>query len=119
MLIVTDEPDTMLLLRRDLEASGHHAVMAADADTAMARLASVVVEVVVLDTMMPVRDGWTVLEAVRARPEPLPVIIVSSRAGPRDLARARRMGAFGSLVTPVSAPRLNDEVARALVVTTT
>ncbi|HEX3461246.1 MAG TPA: response regulator [Acidimicrobiales bacterium] len=115
ILIVTDEPDILLELRRDLEAHGHESVLAADADTAMKRLSVLPIEAVVLDVMMPVRDGWTVLEALGDGRHRAPVIVVSGRAGPLDLARARRMGAFGSLAFPVSAEQLNQAVAQALV----
>ena len=114
MLIVVDEPDTLLQLRRDLEASGHQTVLAADADTALERLASMPIDVVALDIMMPVQDGWTVLEALRERPLPPPVIVVSGRAGPLDLERARRMGAFGSLASSCSPEELDRAVWRAV-----
>lgn len=113
VLIVVDEPDTLLVLRRDLETSGHQTVLAADADMALARLATLAIDVVVLDVMMPVHDGWTVLEALREGHSSPPVIVVSGRAGPLDLARARRLGAFGSLSAPVSADQLNQAVAQA------
>ncbi len=142
ILIVTDEPDKLLELRRDLESAGHRSVLAADADTALARLAGLPIEVVVLDIMMPVQDGWMVLEALRDQrqppprdrrqtpprdqrqppprdrrqpPPPPPVIVVSGRAGPLDLARARRLGAFELLSAHVSAEQLIHAVAQALV----
>jgi CheY-like chemotaxis protein len=111
---VTDEPDILLMLRRDLKASGHQVVLAADADTALERLAGLAVDVVVVDIMMPVQDGWTVLEALRDRPGHIPVIVVSSRAGALDFARARRLGAFGSLIPPQPGDQVVQAVAHAL-----
>jgi len=114
VLIVVDEPDLLLALQRDLEAAGHRSALAADADTALARLDALPVDVVALDVMMPVRDGWAVLEALRARPAPPTVIVVSRRAGPPDLARARRMGAVSALTPPYTVAELNRAVAQAL-----
>lgn len=114
ILTVTDEPDTLLELRRDLEAAGHEVVMAADADTALRRLAASAIEVVLVDIMMSVRDGWTVLEAVRDSPRSTPVIVVSGRASAVDLARARRLGAVDWLPAPVSRDQLEEAVTRAL-----
>lgn len=114
VLIVVDEPETLLTLAIYLDAGGHAVVLAADADTALERLAALAVDVVVLDIMMTVRDGWTVLEALHGRLRPPPAIIVSGRAGPGDLERASRLGAVGSLVLPVSAEALNQAVAVAL-----
>lgn len=114
VLVVVDEPYTLLLLRRDLEAAGHAVVLSADADTAAERLAALPIEVVVLDVMMPVRDGWTVLEVLAALPHPPPALIVSPGAGPGDLARATRLGAAATLVPPFSADGLAQAVAALL-----
>jgi two-component system response regulator AdeR len=93
VLIVVDEPDTLLLLRRDLHAAGNQVVMAADADTAGERLASGPIDVVVVDVMMPVHDGWSVLQALASLPKAPPAIVASRRAGPDDRQRAMRLGA--------------------------
>lgn len=93
VLIVVDEPDTMLELQAELERAGHQTVLAADADTALVRLADEPIEVVVLDIMMPVGDGWTVLEHVQSHPDPPPVIVPAGRATPAHLERATRLGA--------------------------
>jgi two-component system, OmpR family, copper resistance phosphate regulon response regulator CusR len=97
VMIVVDEPDTLLGWCRALEAAGHHVVLAADADTARERLAVRSIDVVVLDVMMPVRDGWSVLEALAALPTAPPVIVASRRAGPGDWLRATGLGAAAEL----------------------
>jgi two-component system copper resistance phosphate regulon response regulator CusR len=114
VLIVVDEPDTMLQLQADLEAGGYRTTLAADADTALARLAALPIDAVVLDIMMPVRDGWTVLEALQDQAVPTPAIVVSGRAHAGHRERATRLGASQWLTAPVTAADLNDAVARAL-----
>jgi CheY-like chemotaxis protein len=114
VLIVVDEPDAMLRLQADLEAGGYQTILAADADTALERLAALPIDIVVLDVMMPVRDGWSVLEALQLRATPPPAFIVAGRAGASQLARAARLGASGSLASPVTARALRDAVALAL-----
>lgn len=114
VLIVVDEPDAMLRLQVDLEAGGYQTILAADADTALERLAALPVDVVVLDIMMPVRDGWTVLEALQGQTDPPPAFIVSDRASAAHLARAARLGASGSLASPITAAGLRQAVARVL-----
>jgi len=116
VLIVVDEPDAMLRLQVDLEAGGYQTVLAADADTALERLATLPVDLVVLDVMMPVRDGWTVLESMQLQSAPPPAFIVSGRASADHLARAARLGASGSLASPVTATALREAVAVALAV---
>ncbi len=102
------------MVRHALETWGHQAVLAADADTALERLAALPIDVVLLDVMMPVRDGWTVLEALGAPSRP-PVIVLSGRAGTADLKRAQRRGAVDALAAPYTPQELNQAVASALV----
>ena len=61
VVIVEDEPDTLLLLRINLDAAGFEASLAADGATAMRRITAERPDVVLLDLMLPVLDGWAVL----------------------------------------------------------
>ena len=73
VLVVDDEPDILLLHRLNLEAAGHEVILAADGMTALERIAERRPDCVVLDVMMPVLDGWGVLERLRAVESPPPV----------------------------------------------
>ena len=91
ILVVDDQPDTLLEMRIVLEAAGHEPVLAADADRATERLSAAAVDLVLVDVAMPTGDGWAVLRAAaRAK---VPVVVVSSRATPTQLQRAEEMGA--------------------------
>lgn len=114
VLLVLDEPDTLLTLRRQLEKAGHRALLAADADTALDRVAHFPVDVVVLDVVMPVGDGWSVLEALRQQEYPPPVIVVSRHAGPEHLERARQMGAMEAVTARNGPEELTRAVAHAV-----
>jgi len=114
VLIVVDEPDTLLTLRRDLEVAGHQTALAADADTALKRLATRHFDAVALDVMMPVGDGWTVLLRMAEMSMSPPVIVVSARASAADLERARQLGAVGSIAAPFTVEDL-DRAVRAAV----
>jgi DNA-binding response OmpR family regulator len=114
VLIVVDEPDTLLLWRRHLEAAGHQVAMAADADTARELLAARPIDVVVVDVMMPVWDGWSLLEARAALAKAPLAIVASRRAGPTDRLRATRLGA--DVVMP--APFTLDDLVTAVTVLT-
>ncbi len=67
VLIVDDEPDILLMLRVNLEADGFETALAADGETALRRIAEERFDVVVLDLMMPVMDGWTFAREYRRR----------------------------------------------------
>ena len=114
VLVVDDEPDILLLHRLNLEAAGHTVVLAADGMTALDRIAESNPDCVVLDVMMPVLDGWGVLERLRAVEGSPPVLVVSAKSATSDIEHALSIGAKGYLSKPFDAQTLLDEV-RALV----
>jgi DNA-binding response OmpR family regulator len=100
VLIVDDEPDILLMLRVSLEASGFTTSLAADGDVALQRVREETFDLILLDVMMPVLDGWGVLEALRDDPEAPKIIVLSARSAPRDVAKAMELGAADYLTKP-------------------
>jgi DNA-binding response OmpR family regulator len=100
VLIVEDEPDVLLILRLNLEAAGLDTSLAADGVTALRRIERERPDVVVLDLMLPVLDGWSVLAELRNRAHVPPVIVCSAKRAPRDVARARELGAVEFVMKP-------------------
>ena len=58
MLAVDDDPDLLLLLRSTVEGDGYRAILASDGRMALQRIADETPDVICLDLMMPVMDGW-------------------------------------------------------------
>ncbi len=110
VLVVDDEPDILLMMRVALGAAGHDTVLAPDGEAGLARLGDVSVDCVLLDVMMPVMDGWGVLDRVAAMPEPPAVVIISARSEDGDVRRALASGAVDYVTKPFSLPRLVDLV---------
>lgn len=113
VLIVDDEPDILLMIRMNLEAEGHRCVLAADGQMALERVDEEQFDLLLLDVMMPVMDGWSVLERLQARDGAPPVVIVSAKSAPRDARRALELGAVEYVTKPFDMPvlvRLVDEV---------
>lgn len=106
VLLVDDEPDILLMLRMSFEDDGHEVVMAADGRMGLERLAEHRPDVVVLDMMMPVIDGWGVLEAKQIEGDDTPVIVVSAKSDPKDCKRALELGAVEYVVKPFDIDRL-------------
>ena len=71
MLIVDDEPKIRELLRRYLAADGFEVAEAANGDEALALVARLRPEVVVLDVRLPGRDGFAVLSGAAVSPTPM------------------------------------------------
>ncbi len=90
VLIVDDEPDVLLTLRMILEAEGFDPTLAADGETALRRIDEESPDLVVLDIMMPVLDGWFVLAELAGRARRPCVVVCSAKSSDADRARAKR-----------------------------
>ena len=115
ILIVDDEPDILLMLRLNLEAEGHEVLMAADGEKALERIDADAPELVVLDVMMPVLDGWGVLERLQRRADAPPVVVVSAKTGGSDVVQALQLGACDYITKPFDPEVLLTALADALV----
>lgn len=102
VLIVDDDADIRLLLRLELSAEGHHISEAVNGKVALEAIEAERPDLVLLDIMMPVMDGWSVLEELRTLPaEELPrVVVVSARASVRDREKALELGADAFVAKP-------------------
>jgi DNA-binding response OmpR family regulator len=110
ILVVDDEPDILLLHRLNLEGAGHEVLLAADGIKALERIDVDSPDIVVLDVMMPVLDGWGVLEALQGRTDRPPVLVVSAKSAPADVEHALAMGAAGYLPKPFNSQDLLGQV---------
>ena len=100
ILIVDDEPDILLMLRIDLEAEGYETCLAADGETALRRIVEDRPDLVLLDVMMPVIDGWGVLRRLNGMDSPARVVVLSAKAADHDAAKALAMGALEYITKP-------------------
>src|SRR5688572_28771890 len=114
LLIVDDEPDILLMLRVNFEADGFETALAADGETALRRMSGEHFDLVVLDVMMPLLDGWGVLERLGRVKDAPRVIVLSARTAPQDKRRALEAGATAYLPKPFSPSHLSSEVKRLL-----
>ena len=112
ILIVDDEPDVLLLLRVNLEAAGYETVLEADGETALTRIDETAPDVVLLDIMMPVMDGWGVLRVLSGREAAPRVVVVSAKSSDRDVVRALTSGALDFVTKPFDPEDLIAIVAR-------
>ena len=113
-MIVDDEPDILLLLRIDLEAEGYETSLAADGDTALRRIAEERPDVVLLDVMMPVVDGWGVLRRLDEVGSTTRVVVLSAKASEKDIAAALELGAHEYVTKPFDPAALVLTVAHVL-----
>ena len=101
-MVVDDEPQVVWMLKFSLEAEGYQTYSARDGRSALDALRLHHPQLMLLDIMMPVMDGWSVLEELRDLPaEDRPrIVVVSARASLRDRAKAAELGADAFVSKP-------------------
>ena len=95
VLVCDDEEQIRQLIRVNLELEGYDVVEAGDGPAALEILEDVTVplpDVITMDVVMPRRDGWWMVEAIRADPRlaHIPIILVTASAQDQDRAQAER-----------------------------
>jgi len=100
ILVVDDDAALRRALRRVLAANGFEVEEAAGGSEALAELRSRSFDLVVLDVMMPGRDGIEICEQLRAEGDGLPVLMLTARDAVRDRVVGLEAGADDYLVKP-------------------
>jgi two-component system, OmpR family, response regulator VicR len=80
VLVVDDEPDTLELVKLVLESGGFEAVLANNGKEALAQIATMRPDLVLLDIMMPDMDGWDVFRKMKERDPGIPIAILTAKA---------------------------------------
>jgi DNA-binding response OmpR family regulator len=110
ILVVEDEPAIADFLRRGLQAEGYAVDCAHDGVEGERRALSGEIDLVILDTMLPERDGMDVLDTIRARKPALPVIMLTARNDVEDKVTALDGGANDYVTKPFSFDELAARV---------
>ncbi|HEV8565438.1 MAG TPA: response regulator [Actinomycetota bacterium] len=114
VLVIDDEPDVLLLCRVNLEHAGHEVLEALDAERGLELAFSQNPDVIVLDLMLPLRDGFDVLRELDAADQlkSVPVLVLSARARWEDRVRGWQAGASEYLTKPFSPIALTEVLER-------
>jgi DNA-binding response OmpR family regulator len=102
ILVVEDEEHLAEGLRFNLEADGHAVDIEGDGDHAVERLLKEgkQYDAVILDVMLPGRDGFAVVQALREAGEYVPVLMLTARGRPEDVLKGFESGADDYLPKP-------------------
>ncbi len=113
VLIVEDDAVIADGMARHLATAGFDPVVAGKGDQGLARLRFERPDVVILDLMLPGRDGWSVIQEARAEGIATPIVVVSARGTEHDRVHALEIGADDYLVKPFSMKELAARVGAA------
>lgn len=100
ILIAEDEAKARRYLAQGLGEQGFSVELAEDGNQALMRLREHIFDVVVLDVMLPGRDGWTVVQTMRAEGIRTPVLFLTARDHVEDRVRGFELGGNDYLVKP-------------------
>ncbi len=99
ILVIDDDPGLTALLTEYLEARGLAVQAAPDGDAGLTRLRGGGVDLVILDVMMPGKDGFEVCREIRAE-SPVPIIMLTARGDELDRIVGLELGADDYLPKP-------------------
>lgn len=116
ILIAEDEANIYQLVEFRLNRLGHDVYWAQDGAQALELADEYRPDVIMLDVMMPVLDGFQVLKKLKENPETkgMPVIMLTARGQESDIVSGIEGGASGYVVKPFSFPELIARVNAAL-----
>ena len=116
VLVVDDDPVTAKFVASLLREEGHEILIADDGEYALELAARHDLDLIVCDLVMPYRDGFSVLRAIRrdGRSDEVPVIILSMRDREEDIVRGLEEGADDYVVKPFNARELVARVRKQL-----
>jgi CheY-like chemotaxis protein len=102
ILVVDDESSMRLLCQVNLQIAGFEVTEAGDGEEALRLIAEQAPDLVLLDVMMPRRDGWSVAAELggNSKTRDLPIVFLTARAEQVDRERAYDLGAVGYIVKP-------------------
>lgn len=105
ILIVEDEANIRELLRLYLEREGYTVLEAENGVEGIKKWKSDKPDMLLLDVMMPVMDGWAVCREIRAESD-VPIIMLTAKGETADLVSGLEMGADDYIVKPLEMPEV-------------
>ena len=114
ILLVEDDSSIVIGLRMNLEREGYEVELAEDGDTALERVREGDFDLVLLDVMLPKRNGYEVLDALRKEGNHTPVLMLSARSAEMDKVMGLDLGADDYIPKPFSVAELLARVRAGL-----
>jgi two-component system alkaline phosphatase synthesis response regulator PhoP len=114
ILVVEDEPGIALGLQEDLSLEGYDVEVAGDGDIATRRAKEVAFDLILLDVMLPRKDGFQVCRELRRSGVHTPIILLTARAQEAEKVLGLQLGADDYVTKPFSPMELLARVQAVL-----
>ena len=106
ILLCEDDENLGMLLREYLQAKGYHAELCPDGEVGYRTFLKGKFDICVLDVMMPVKDGFTLAQEIRAANAEVPIIFLTAKALKEDILEGFKIGADDYITKPFSMEEL-------------
>jgi DNA-binding response OmpR family regulator len=100
ILVVEDEAHLAQGLLYNLRAEGYKAQLAMDGESALEVIAADSIDAIILDVMLPGRDGFSIAAELRAQQNFVPILMLTARGRPEDVLQGFSAGADDYLAKP-------------------
>lgn len=115
ILVVDDEKDVVSVLVDLIETDGYRAIGSTDSEKALDIVQAEEVDLVIVDLMMPRRDGWRLLEDIKKYDTSIPVIVLTGFLTEQSEAILSSKNADSYLIKPVDHDRLQAQLKHHLI----
>src|SRR3970040_933556 len=114
ILVIEDEPQMRLGLRDTLELEGYDVETASDGDEGLLKASRFTPDLVILDVMLPKKNGFDVCRDLRARSISTPIVMLTARSAETDKVLGLELGADDYVTKPFSITELLARVRAVL-----
>jgi len=114
VLVVEDEPSLALALECDLRLEGHEVEVVHDGETAQARALADLFDLVLLDVVLPGKDGFEVCRQLRRAGLRTPIILLTVKSQEAEKVLGLELGADDYITKPYSPPELRARIKAVL-----
>jgi DNA-binding response OmpR family regulator len=116
VLVVEDEPNIILSLEFRVKEAGYEVRIARDGEAALEAVAEATPDVVLLDLMIPKRDGYDVCQTIRANPawKDVRIIMLTARGREAEKEKGLALGADDYIIKPFSTRELTQKLKQML-----
>lgn len=116
ILIADDEPNIVMSLEFLMEQSGYQVAVARDGEEALRLMARFAPDLVLLDVMMPLRNGYEVCQSIRENPDwdKVKVVMLSAKGRDLEVSQGLALGADAYVTKPFSTKALIAQVRELL-----
>ncbi len=113
VLVVDDDDSIRTVVSFTLEQAGYAVETAANGDSCLEKVYDFQPDLILLDLMMPMVDGWEVLKLLQSNPETegIPVILLTAKGEVHDKMFALQQGAVDYITKPFVKRELLDRIA--------